>query len=141
MKNRLFCLLLLLGLFHLPARAQIELKKGDHIAIVGSGLANRQQHHGWLESLIHQAYPDLELTVRNLGFAADEVNVHPRSDEVPTTEYSLNMKPGTLETKGGNTDVVYTSGPDFHANVILAYGGFNEVIQRRDRTGRFQEGS
>jgi len=109
--------------------AQLSLQKGDHIAIVGSGLADRQQHHGWLESLIHKAYPDLELTVRNLGFAADEVNVHPRSDEVPTTEYFLNMKPGTLATKAGNTDVVYTSGADFHANVILAYWGFNESFK------------
>jgi mono/diheme cytochrome c family protein/glucose/arabinose dehydrogenase len=113
----------------LPVQAQLSLQKGDHIAIVGSGLADRQQHHGWLESLIHKAYPDLELTVRNLGFTADEVNVHPRSDEVPTTEYFLNMKPGTLATKVGNTDVVYTSGADFHANVILAYWGFNESFK------------
>ena len=114
-----------------PAFAQqkLELKKGDNIAIVGSGLADRQQHHAWLESLIHKAYPDLELTVRNLGFAADEVNVHPRSDEVPTTEYFLNMKPGTLATKAGKTDVVYTAGADFHANVILAYWGFNESFK------------
>jgi azurin/glucose/arabinose dehydrogenase len=114
-----------------PAFAQqkLELKKGDHIAIVGSGLADRQQHHGWLESLIHKAYPDLGLTVRNLGFAADEVNVHPRSDEVPTTEYFLSMKPGTLATKAGNTDVVYHAGADFHANVILAYWGFNESFK------------
>ena len=82
-----------------PAFSQekLVLQKGDHIAIVGSGLADRQQHHGWLEALIHKANPALELTVRNLGFAADEVNVHPRSDEVPTTEQFLNMKPGTTK--------------------------------------------
>ena len=119
----------LLLAFAAPLHAQVELKKGDHIAIVGSALADRQQHHGWLESLIHKAYPGLELTVRNLGFAADEVNVHPRSDEVPTTEYFLNMKPGTLATKVGETDVVYTSGADFHASVILAYWGFNESFK------------
>src|SRR5476649_2004909 len=90
--------------------APLELHQGDNVAIVGSGLADRQQHHAWLETLIHKAHPDLELTVRNLGFAADEVNVHPRSDEVPTTEYFLNMKPGTLATKVGNTDVVYHAG-------------------------------
>ena len=119
------------AVFVAPASAQekLALKKGDHIAIVGSGLADRQQHHGWLESLIHKAYPDLELTVRNLGFAADEVNVHPRSDEAPTTEYFLNMKPGVLATKAGNTDVVYRAGADFHANVILAYWGFNESFK------------
>ena len=122
-------LLSLLLALTVSLQAEIELKQGDHIAIVGSGLADRQQHHGWLEALIHKAYPDLKLTVRNLGFAADEVNVHPRSDEVPTTEYFLDMKPGTLATKVGTTDVVYTAGADFHANVILAYWGFNESFQ------------
>lgn len=107
----------------------LQLKKGDHVAIVGSGLADRQQHHAWLEALIHKYYPDLELTVRNLGFAADEVNVHPRSDEVPTTEYFLGMKKGELATKVGKTDVVYRAGTDFHANVILAYWGFNESFK------------
>jgi len=122
-------LLSLLLVFSASLHAEIDLKKGDHIAIVGSGLADRQQHHGWLESLVHKAYPDLELTVRNLGFAADEVNVHPRSDEVPTTEYFLNMKPGTLTTKVGETEVTYTAGADFHASVILAYWGFNESFK------------
>ena len=122
-------ILALIGSLTLEAQQPLELKKGDNIAIVGSGLADRQQHHGWLEALIHKAYPDLELTVRNLGFAADEVNVHPRSDEVPSTEYFLNMKPGTLETKVGKTDVVYHAGADFHANVILVYWGFNESFK------------
>ena len=94
---------------------RLELKKGDQIAIVGSGLADRQQHHGYLEAMIHRAYPDLELTVRNLGFAADEVNLHPRSDEVPKTEYFLNMKQGDTVVKIGDTEVVYKAGTDFHA--------------------------
>jgi glucose/arabinose dehydrogenase len=128
--NRLQTIVAVLCLAASPVFGQaIELKKGDHIAIVGSGLADRQQHYAWLETLIHKAYPDLELTIRNFGFTADEVNLHPRSDEVPTTEYFLNMVPGTLATKVGNTDVVYTSGADFHANVILAYWGFNESFK------------
>lgn len=120
-------------------QAALELKSGDHVAIVGSGLADRQQHHGWLETLIHKAYPNLDLTVRNLGFAADEVNVHPRSDEVPKIESFLNMTPGTtggsLETnpdrpsKSDEAKVVYHWGADFHANVILAYWGFNESFK------------
>jgi mono/diheme cytochrome c family protein/glucose/arabinose dehydrogenase len=122
----------------------LELKKGDNVAIVGSGLADRQQHHAWLETLIHKAYPELELTVRNLGFAADEVNVHPRSDEVPTIEQFLDMKPGTTTLDVGATEVskpngvrevkhgvqvTYHWGSDFHANVILAYWGFNESFK------------
>ena len=63
----------------LAADPVVQLHKGDHVAIVGSGLADRQQHHGWLEALIHRANPEAQLTFRNLGFAADEVDLHPRS--------------------------------------------------------------
>jgi mono/diheme cytochrome c family protein/glucose/arabinose dehydrogenase len=140
MKHSILTPLVLACLSVVASHAQpLELKKGDNIAIVGSGLADRQQHHAWLESLIHKAYPDLVLTVRNLGFAADEVNVHPRSDEVPTTEYFLNMKPGTLATKVGKTDVVYHAGADFHANVILAYWGFNESFKGPDGINDFKK--
>lgn len=131
MKRRILTSLLTLAVYALPAEtpAKLELKKGDNVAIVGSGLADRQQHHGWLESLIHKAYPDLELTVRNLGFAADEVNVHPRSDEVPPTDYFLGLKKGDVTVKAGNTDVTYKAGTDFKTNVILAYWGFNESFK------------
>ena len=39
------------------------------------------------------------------------------------------MKPGTTTLKVGNTDVTYHWGTDFHANVILAYWGFNESFK------------
>jgi azurin/glucose/arabinose dehydrogenase/HEAT repeat protein len=109
----------------LAAEPLVQLRKGDHVAIVGSGLADRQQHYAWLESLIHRAYPDLDLTVRNFGFAADEVNVHPRSDEVPDIEYFLSMKKGDYKLPG-RPDVIYKAGTDFGADVIFAYWGFNE---------------
>src|SRR6188768_3784187 len=92
--------------FHLPiaallmmvpavaAKPMLELHKGDHIAIVGSGLADRQQHQAWFEALIQKAYPDAELTIRNFGFPADEINVHPRSKGVPPIEWFLSMKKG-----------------------------------------------
>jgi hypothetical protein len=105
------------------AEALVKLQKGDHIAIVGSGLADRQQHHGWLEALIHQANPDAQLTIRNLGFAADEVNVHPRSADVPPTEHFLAMKQGDTPAKH-NANIIYKAGTDFGADVIFAYWGF-----------------
>jgi hypothetical protein len=122
----------------------LELKKGDHVAIVGSALADRQQHFGWLEAFIHKAYPELDLTVRNLGFAGDEFNLHPRSDEVPPTEYFLDMKKGDVNAKGiangqvGNTDVVFKAGTEFHAGVILAYWGFNESFKGESGLAEFR---
>ena len=48
----------------------LELKKGDHICIIGNSLAERMQHDGWLETLIHARFPKHELVFRNLGFPA-----------------------------------------------------------------------
>lgn len=110
------------------AEPLVQLHKGDHIAIVGSGLADRQQHHAWFESLIHQAFPDEQLTIRNLGFAADEINVHPRSKDVPSVEWFLSMKKGD-STLPDRPDVIYKAGTDFGADVIFAYWGFNESFR------------
>jgi lysophospholipase L1-like esterase len=50
-----------------------KIEKGDHICIIGNALAERMQHHGWLETYLHARFPDHNLTVRNLGFSGDEV--------------------------------------------------------------------
>lgn len=50
------------------------LQKGDHICIVGNTLAERMQHDGWLETLIHARFPDHELVFRNLGYSGDEID-------------------------------------------------------------------
>jgi glucose/arabinose dehydrogenase/mono/diheme cytochrome c family protein len=119
-------LLALLGFASVSAQ-NLTLEKGDNIAFVGSGFADRQQHHGHFETLIHQAFPEHQLVVRNLGFSGDEVGVKPhRSDEVAGLDYFLNMKPGALTTQVGKTEVTYHAGAHFHANVIFAYWGFNE---------------
>ena len=121
-------------------RAQnLTLEKGDNIAFVGSGLADRQQHQGNFETLIHQAFPGHNLVVRNLGFSGDEAGVKPhRSDEVPELDYFLNMKPGSLTTQVGKTEVTYHAGAHFHANVIFAYWGFNESFAGEAGLGVFK---
>jgi len=35
----------------------LPLKKGDHICIIGNTLADRMQHSGYLEALIHAKFP------------------------------------------------------------------------------------
>lgn len=122
-----------LGCLHLAAAdgPPLELRKGDHVAVVGSGVADRQQHHGWLESLIHAAHPNHALVVRNLGFAGDEVNVRPRSDGTPPLSFFLNMTPGTLKARWGSAEGTYHVGAHFHASVLLAHWGFNESFKGR----------
>jgi putative membrane-bound dehydrogenase-like protein len=60
--------------------AEIQLKKGDHICLVGNALCERMQHHNYWESVLQQRYPELELRVRNLGFPGDEPYERIRSE-------------------------------------------------------------
>jgi hypothetical protein len=55
--------------------AELVLEKGDHICLIGNTLADRMQHHGWLETLVQGRFPYQELTFRDLGFSGDEVDL------------------------------------------------------------------
>ncbi|MBX7103955.1 MAG: HEAT repeat domain-containing protein [Gemmataceae bacterium] len=70
--------ILLILLCAFPARA-VELRPGDHICLVGNTLAERMQHDGWMEAHLHAAFPEHNLTVRNLGFSGDEITKRLRS--------------------------------------------------------------
>ena len=77
-----FALLLTLsGLIQTSGHAAdgIELKPGDNISYIGNTLATRMQHHAWLETYLHAAYPKHNLTFRNLSFPGDELVKRPRS--------------------------------------------------------------
>ncbi len=139
--RKLLTLLLALTGFASVSAQNLTLQKGDNIAFIGNGLADRQQHQGNFEALIHQSFPDLELVVRNFGFSGDEVYASlglagdktalkpHRSDEVPTLDYFLNMAPGDKTEMVGKTSVTYHAGTHFHASVIFAYWGFNESFK------------
>lgn len=52
---------------------------GSRICIIGNTLAERMQHHGWLETALQARYPDRGISVRNLGFSGDELTLRLRS--------------------------------------------------------------
>ncbi len=99
------------------APEKIELHKGEHISIVGNALADRMQHDGTLEAFIVKAHPQDDISIRNLGFAGDELNKHMRSDDVPKQEDWLAK---------AKTDVV------------LAFWGFNESFAGYDGIENFK---
>src|SRR5208282_265635 len=59
--------------------ASFEVRKGDHISLIGNTLADRMQHDGWLETYLQGRFPKHELTIRNLGYSADELTIRLRS--------------------------------------------------------------
>src|SRR5215204_2151851 len=52
---------------------KFELHPNDHVCIIGNALAERMQHDGWLETLLHARFPKHNLVIRNLGYSGDEV--------------------------------------------------------------------
>lgn len=86
----------------------LTLQEGDNICLVGNELGERLQHENSWETLLHAAFPQLRLTVRNLCFPGDEV-----SDRIRSKNFGS---------------------PDSHlkhsgATVILFFFGFNESFQ------------
>jgi glucose/arabinose dehydrogenase/lysophospholipase L1-like esterase len=98
--------------------SRFELKKGDHICILGNTLAERMQHHGYLETLIQSRFPQDELMFRNLGFSGDEVKERLRVDGF------------------GSPDDYLTR---FKADVVFAFFGFNEAFAGEAGLAKFKK--
>ena len=86
----------------------LQLRKGDHISIIGNTLADRMQHDAWLETYLQAMHPNHELSVRNLGFAGDEVKTRPRSKSFGSPNEWLSK----TET-----------------NVVFCFFGYNEALR------------
>lgn len=104
----------------IPSRVglPLTLSPGERIAFIGNALADRMQHQGSLETLIHARYPQYNLVVRNLGFSGDEVAMRARSKDFGTPDEWL--------TRVG-------------ANVVFAFFGFNESFHGEAGLPKFKE--
>jgi len=118
----------------------LELKQGDHICIVGNGLAERMQHYGWLETSLHARFPEHELVIRNLGYSGDEIdgwqnpNHRLRSMSFGSHDEWLSgnapvPQPGKLSSRDKQGNKVRENrfeGTNTKADVIFAFYGYNE---------------
>ena len=98
--------------------AELTLKKGDHICLVGNALGERMQHQNWWETLLHKRFSGHELVVRNLCFPGDEPFERIRSQNFGTpTDHLTHSK----------------------ATVILFFFGFNESFAGKAGLDEFKE--
>lgn len=114
----------------------IEFKKGDHICIIGNTLAERMQHSGWLETLLHARFPQHELVVRNLGYSGDEIdgfrdgNKRLRSMDFGSQDQWLSANAPVPQPAKLNKDAPVSANrfalTDTKADVIFAFYGYNE---------------
>ncbi len=115
--------------------AGLEIEKGDHICLIGNTLPERMQHDGWLETLLHQRFPENELVIRNLGFSGDELELRLRSKNFGTPDQWLAGKAPPPEG--------FTENPFEHTNtqadVILAFFGYNESFAGAEGLDKFKQ--
>lgn len=83
----------------------LKLKRGARIALIGNTLMDRDRDFGYLETLLHQRFPDHNLVVRNLAWSADTPDLQPRPANLADTIQHLTHE---------------------KADVIFAAYGFNE---------------
>ncbi len=101
-----------------PTEPELELHRGDHICIIGNTLADRMQHHGWLETMLQSRFPEHQLVFRNLGFAGDEIKTRPRSKDFGSPDEWL-----------GKTK----------ADVIFCFFGYNEALRGTEGLSQFEQ--
>jgi putative heme-binding domain-containing protein len=128
------CAIVALLLGASAARAEIlALQQGDHICIIGGGVADAMQHSGWLETLLHARFPAHRLVIRNLGYDGDEIDPAKRlrNADFGTPDQWLAgaapiPNPAALKTKDhvreNRFELVGTK-----ADVIFAFFGANEA--------------
>ena len=125
--------------------AGLELKKGDHICIIGNTLAERMQHDGWLETLIHARFPQHELVFRNLGYSADEIELSKRlrsMDFGTPDQWLAGNAPVPQPNKLSPKDEVPENrfeGTNTRADVIFAFFGYNESFAGEAGLAKFKQ--
>ena len=106
--------------------------KGDVVAIVGNGLADRMQHDGWTETLIQASSPDLQLSFRNLSLTGDRPNKFPRSKGfMAMNDYLKFVKANVIVAMFGYNESFDTKPEDHAKNLAKMVGEF-----RKDNSDR-----
>src|SRR5206468_3887213 len=135
-----------------PPAGLLDLRPGDHVCIIGNTLADRMQHDGWLETLLHSRFPQHELVIRNLGFSGDEVagftdkpdfNSRLRSMSFGTADQWLAgsapvPQPNRLTTQKGVRDNRLEL-TNTRADVVFAFFGYNESFAGAAGLDRFRK--
>lgn len=92
-----------------------SFQQGDVVAILGSGLPDRMQHDGWMETLLQSTLRDKQVRFRNMSASGDRPDSFPRSKGATSmTEYLQHVK----------------------ADVVFAFFGYNESY---DGVGKAKE--
>lgn len=115
----------------------MALNKGDHICVIGNTLADRMQHDGWLDTLIHARFPRHDLVIRHLGYSADELKTRLRSAHFGTPDQWLSGEaPPPRPVPGADANRFELT--NTKADVIFAFFGYNESFAGKEGLDAFK---
>lgn len=97
---------------------RLEPQQNSHIVFIGNTFAERMQYYNYFETLLYKSFPEKNLTVRNLGWSADEINARSRPLNFPSPDQFLT---------------------DQKADIIFACYGLNEAFKGPDSLDAFKE--
>ena len=72
-----------------PASDKLRFHEGERIVLLGNTFADRMRYYGHFETLLQRSLPEAQLSVRNMGWSADEVNLQPRPLNFPDLHEDL----------------------------------------------------
>ena len=112
---------------------RLDIQEGDHICIIGGGVADSMQHSGWLETLLQSRFPQQRLVIRNLAYDGDEIELSKRlrSLDFGTPDQWLSgsapiPKPDDIRDKSAVRENRFEL-TGTKADVIFAFFGANEA--------------
>ncbi len=113
---------------------RFEFHPDDHICIIGGTVAERMQHFGWLETLLHAHFPEHRFVFRNLAYSGDEIDPQKRLRSMhfgTPDQWLAGLAPIPQPSKLGPRDAGKVRENRFEftntrADVIFAFFGYNE---------------
>ena len=95
----------------------LKIDSPVRITLIGNTLFDRANDYGYFEAYLHQKFATRKLVVRNLAWAADEVDLQPRADNFADLEQQLTVE---------------------KADIIFAAFGFNESFGGPEKAASFR---
>lgn len=105
--------------------ADFQLANGDRVVLVGNTLIEREQRHGYWETMLTAHYPDKNIQFRNLGWCGDTVFGEAQARFGTAADGFQHLKEHVLALK---------------PTVIIAGYGANESFAGEAGLPRFREG-
>ena len=125
---------------------KLSIKKDDHIALIGAGMASRMNHFGHFETELFLRNPDQNITIRNMGNEGNTPGFRPHAGRNQDKQYAF---PGAKELlpeelQRGSKPSGHFETPDqwltrIGADTVIAFFGFNSAFGGPDDLDRYKK--